>query len=211
MHDAIYHNEASLLQKIETISCNSTTPVYIAIDGRSGSGKSTFANKLLTSIGSELVTVIEGDTFYRGGTATQWANRSARHNAGNAIDWQKLQQVITALKTTGQASWYAFDWHSDAWDASYPPLESSPRIAIQKQLIIVEGVYSAREELACHYDYRILLDVPAPVCWQRVTAREGCDFDAGWAQRWSDAESHYFSQIATTRHFHLRLLARNVS
>ena len=62
-------------------------------------------------------------------------------------------------------------------------------------VIIVEGAYSARAELADPIDLSILIDVPAAVREQRLAAREAAAFLAAWHARWDAAESFYFEHI----------------
>lgn len=174
---------------------DSVAPIYIAIDGHSGSGKSTLAAAISRHYGAQMVSVISSDDFYSGGTAEQWDNRSVEQNTQAVINWQKLKTIITTLKTTAKAHWFAFDWHSDHWDSAAIPFEKKASSAVERHINIIEGVYSARAELADLYDFTILLIVSARIRSQRIIDRDGNTLYQRWNERWSDAENLYFNRI----------------
>jgi uridine kinase len=63
----------------------------------------------------------------------------------------------------------------------------------------VEGVYSARPELADLLDLRLLLRVPDDVRRARLLARE--HVLTAWEQQWHEAEAWYFSNVAPPASF----------
>lgn len=199
------HLATAALDYLKDHRGNSTRPYYLAIDGRSGSGKSTLAAQLTTALRSDGVTVIEGDTFYKGGSAELWDGRTPAQNADNTINHSALKQVIESLQNNQAGSWYAFDWHSTSWNTDSPAFETTPRTAQQTSWVIVEGVYTAHPVLASLFHCRLLLDCCAQLSTQRTTAREAGDYCPQWAQRWTDAESWYFSTCAPASHFDLVL------
>lgn len=156
-------------------------PRVVAIDGRSGVGKSTLAARLAESAGA---TVLDGDAFFAGGVALRTDPVDAR--VATCIDWRRQRSVLLELRAGRSASFHAFDW--DAFDGS---LESRPTIVESTDLLVVEGVYSARRQLADLVDLRILLRVPDEVRLGRLRAREG-GIDS-WAAAWHEAEVWYFA------------------
>jgi len=60
-----------------------------------------------------------------------------------------------------------------------------------RAIVILEGVYSARPELADLLDLRVLLTVPDDVRCARLLAREGTPGPC--EQQWLEAEEHYFA------------------
>lgn len=175
-------------------------PLFVALDGRSGSGKSTVAAAVAELLGADeagdtVVTVIEGDQFYAGGSAATWDGRSPDEKVAGVIDWRRQRQVLEALRAKGTASWSEFDWDSDDWDSDRAPLAPGPVGCEATQVVILEGAYSARPELADLFDRRVLLDVPAEVRRVRLLRREGDDHLPEWDERWSEAEDRYFGQI----------------
>ncbi len=90
------------------------SPLVLAIDGRSGVGKSTLAEWLAEELSASL---IEGDDFYAGGTEILGDPPASR--AARCIDWQTQRRVLSALREGKTASYQAFDW--DAFDGVVNP------------------------------------------------------------------------------------------
>ncbi len=166
-------------------------PFVVAIDGRSGVGKSTLARALAERLGAA---VVEGDDFFAGGVALR--DDGPRERAAACIDWRRQRPVLAALRAGRPASWRRFDW--SAFDGSLEPdavtCEPAP-------VVVLEGVYSARPELADLIDCRVLVTAPDAVRTRRLLAREG-SIDP-WARQWHEAELYYFTRIAPPAWFDL--------
>lgn len=168
-------------------------PLVVAIDGRSGTGKSTLAGALADRLGAR---VIEGDDFYAGGTGIEGDPPQSR--AARCIDWQSQRRVLSALRTGQAASYRAFDW--DAFDGSLAPVAT---VVAPARILILEGAYSARPELRDLLDLTILATVPQPVREARLVRREG---EIGpWERQWHEAEDWYFAHAAPEAGFDLVL------
>lgn len=166
-------------------------PFILALDGRSGAGKSSLAAALAARIGAS---VIEGDDFYAGGVELRGDSPQDRIDA--CIDWSRQRQVLQALRAGQPAEWRAFDW--DAFDGRlrYPPKKLSPA----KQ-VILEGVYSARPELADLIDLQVLVEVSPDIREARLLARE--EPIGLWERQWHGAEEHYFQNVMPSQRFDL--------
>ncbi len=173
-------------------------PYVIAIDGASGAGKSTLAAALALRTGA---TVIDGDDFYSahlpGLDQPAREAMSDAEAAASIIDWRRLRAEALAPLSQRRAACYApFDW--EAYDGSL----GAPKTVGTADVVIVEGVYSARPELADGVDLRVLLEVPADVRSRRLTDRPD---SADLTHFWDRAEQHYFSEICPPHGFDLRL------
>ena len=169
-------------------------PVLVAVDGPSGAGKSTEAAVLATSTGA--VVVPSGDFFAAEITATQWEARDAAERARDCIDWRRLRRdALEPLRAGRAAEWHPFDFAAgERPDGTY----AMARDVVRREpapVIIVDGAYSARPELADLIDVSILIDVPASVREQRLASREAPAFLAAWHARWDAAEAFYFDNI----------------
>ncbi len=189
-----------LVELISAELANRSEPLFVALDGRSGSGKSTLAAVVaqmagVDEAGTPLVTVIEGDQFYAGGSAATWDSRSPEQKVVGVIDWRRQRQVLEALRRDRFAAWHEFDWDSYDWDSDRSPLAPELVGCAVTPVVILEGAYSARPELADLLDRRVLLDVPADVRRARLIHREGEGHRADWEQRWAEAEDLYFGQV----------------
>lgn len=185
-------------------------PLFVGIDGRSGSGKSTLAAAVSAILGGAtrdagLVTVIEGDHFYAGGSAEVWDRQTVAEKADRVIDWRRQRDALEQLRKRGVAEWYPFDWEADDWDSDDVPLASEPVTARETPVIVLEGAYSCRPELHDLLDLRVLLDVPCDVRRRQLLKREGEAYRADWEARWSAAEDHYFGTVMPPDRFDLVL------
>ncbi|HEY7939833.1 MAG TPA: AAA family ATPase [Acidimicrobiales bacterium] len=176
-----------LASGIRELVRRTASPVFVAIDGRSGAGKSTLARSLARTLGAA---VIEGDDFYAGGSAEQWDMMSAAARADHCIDWRRQRPVLDALRGGEPATWTAYDWDADD---GRPVVD--PRACAPHRVVILEGVYSARPELADLLHLRVLLDTPAEIRAARLLEREGEHRRGDWPARWSSAEDHYFAAL----------------
>jgi uridine kinase len=70
-------------------------------------------------------------------------------------------------------------------------------------VVILEGVYSARPELADLLDLRVLCDIPAEIRRQWIVEREGGDDRNEWNRRWEEAEQWYFGRVMPRDRFDL--------
>lgn len=188
-----------LVDRISEIEESRFTPVMVAIDGGSGAGKSTFALK----VGLETeANVIDGDDFYAGGSAEEWDAMNPAEKAAHCIDWRRQRPVLETLAKGETATWHPYDW-----DADDGRLLDTAVIHEPAQVVILEGVYSARPELADLLDLRVLYDAPHEVRRHRIADREGEGHRTEWNQRWEEAEHWYFSQVMPPSAFDLVLSA----
>jgi uridine kinase len=71
-------------------------------------------------------------------------------------------------------------------------------------VIILDGAYSCRPELADIVDLSVLIEMSDDKQRrQRLLVREGADFMASWHNQWDAAEDYYFSQVAPRSRFDL--------
>lgn len=179
--------------RIEEAARRKAGPLIVAIDGRSGTGKSTLAEALAKRLPA---VVIEGDDLYAGGTGIKDDPPQAR--AARCIDWQAQRMALSAMREGHPARYHAFDW--DAFDGS------SAQAATQIEpapIIILEGVYAARPELRDLLDLCILVRLPDALRQARLIAREGAL--GPWELQWHEAEDWYFAHSAPVSAFDLVL------
>jgi len=62
-------------------------------------------------------------------------------------------------------------------------------------VILLDGAYSARPELADLLDLTILVEAPEPVRRERLAAREAPEALQAWHARWDSAEEDYFTRV----------------
>jgi para-aminobenzoate synthetase len=170
-------------------------PLVVAIDGRSGAGKSTLAAAVSVRTGGA---VIDGDDFYAGGSAETWDAMTPSQMVEHCMDWRSQRGVLEDLSQRRTASWLPYDWNADDGSRSRIPLTRQPT-----DLVILEGAYSARPELADLLTLKVLLDTPPLIRRQRLLEREGERYRAEWEARWACAEEHYFETAMRNAAFDL--------
>ena len=189
----------ALIVRLRELLVVAQDPLFVGIDGRSGTGKSTLAAAVsdgFTETGDDsLVTVIEGDQFYAGGSAATWDRQPAAEKADRVIDWRRQRDVLEQLRVRRVAEWRPFDWDADDWDSEVVPLVPVPLVARATPVIILEGAYSCRPELHDLLDLRVLLNVPGDLRRSQLLERDGHAYRADWEARWSSAEDHYFATV----------------
>jgi uridine kinase len=187
---------AVLCERIVALRAASPGPLLLALDGRSGAGKSTVARQ----VGARLAAlVIDGDDFYRGGDDAFWRARSAVEKVELVIDWRRQRALLSQLARGEPVTWQPYDWDAD--DGSL----GADMAARPAGVVILDGAYSARPELADLYGLRVLLDVPSAVRRARLLDREGERYRAEWEARWAAAEDLYFEELMPPEAFDLVL------
>lgn len=187
-----------LVGHIEDCGRDLTAPLVVALDGRSGAGKSTLARAVAEALEASIV---DGDDFYAGGSGETWDAMTAEQKAAHVIDWGRQRPVLEALRRGEGAAYHPYDWDDDGNDGWAPHLvtvEPAP-------VVILDGAYSARPELADLLDLRVLLCIDDDVRRAQLLARQGEHYRREWEARWSEAELHYFGAVMPPDAFDLVL------
>ena len=187
--EALQISVEALERDIVRAKSNGSEPFMIAIDGRSGSGKSTIADFLSSRMNA---LIVHGDDFYAGGVGIR--DETPKELADICIDWQRLRTVLTEIRQEGSSRFAAFDWN--AFDGS---LEDRPKEIAARPVVVVEGVYSGRPELKGCMDYQVLVNTPSETRMKRLEIREGRISD--WERQWHRAEDWYFDTVALPDRF----------
>jgi uridine kinase len=117
-------------------------------------------------------------------------------DAERYIDWRRLRhEALEPLLARSAASWHPYDWERGG--GLVPELTIVQPAAV----VILDGVYSARPELADLVSLSVLVEVPPEVRRARVARRDG-GID-GWYERWAAAERHYLTHVRPPGSFDL--------
>jgi uridine kinase len=160
----------------------------VALDGMGGSGKSTLAAALAELRGA---VVVHGDDFYRPMDAEERARLSPAQGYDRYFDWQRLRaEVLAPLAAGRDAAYRRYDWETGALAPDEIHTVSGSGI------VVVEGVFTARPELADYYGLVVYVDTPREESMRRLRERGHDHGPIDWESRWRLAEEHY---LATTR------------
>jgi energy-coupling factor transporter ATP-binding protein EcfA2 len=157
------------------------TPVVL-IDGRAGSGKSTFARLLQDLIFQETrqsPKVIHMDALYPG-----W------EGLGQGSLYM-VEQILRPLKLAGTAQWQRWDWTNDKRGGSDPG--NGWRQFDGENMIIVEGCGSVTPQSAELADLAIWIEADRQTRRQRFEDRDRGIFSNFWSS-WSVQEDEFFRE-----------------
>ncbi|SDS49877.1 Uridine kinase [Paenibacillaceae bacterium GAS479] len=162
--------------------CMRRFTILIGIDGCGGSGKSTLATELMDRLkGIRETSIVHMDDFYL--PSKERDNIRNQDGIGVNFDWKRLQNQILLPMSNGAAGYYQrYDWNSDSlleW-CTVPP-----------GIVIIEGVYTLRQELFNFYHFTIWAETPHETRLLRGIERDGEEMRNTWEQDWMPAEQHY--------------------
>nr|WP_256522256.1 uridine kinase [Halobacillus sp. A5] len=157
--------------------------LLVGIDG-CGSGKSTFANKLKEECTN--VTVVHMDEFYLPSSQLMKADPKQKP-IGADFDWKRvLNQVLEPIRQNQEGYYQRYDWDSDE-------LAEWHTVPVGG-IVIIEGVYSIRNELANKYDITIWVDCPRRTRLSRGIERDGEEARDMWENNWIISENIYVEE-----------------
>lgn len=165
---------ASLARDI--LSQRSLGPRLVAVDGPGGAGKSVFAERLAVPLGG--VPIVHTDDFATGEPGGEW--------------WSCLRaQVLDPLRRGDPARFRRYDWHRRA------PAEWKE--VVPARAVIIEGVTSARREVAGVLTTAVWVHAPRAVRLQRGLDRDGQAALTQWNRWMAEEDAHFRSDDTIAR------------
>ncbi len=154
--------------------------VVIAIDGRSGAGKTTLARQIIQTT-SLAVCMIEVESFIEG-----WSGlvNGIQHIA---------QAIVVPFIERGFAVAREWNWHGECWGGERRIPQSG-----SAAVLLVVGCGSSSRALAHHIDASVWIDCPEEVRRSRVTSREGDP--SLWWRLWSEQEDTLLTDYDSASH-----------
>jgi uridine kinase len=106
---------------------------------------------------------------------------------GAAINWHRvIEQVLSLLRQDQPARYQRFDWETQR-------LKEWHNVPVGG-IVILEGLYSIRRELAEYLSYRIWVEIPRDVGMERGIARDGKGSRSWWLNEWIPDEDRYIDE-----------------
>ncbi|CAN7167547.1 aminodeoxychorismate synthase component I [Pseudarthrobacter oxydans] len=151
----------------------SPAPVIIAIDGRSGAGKTTLAVELAARLRAHhKVSLFHLDYIYPG-----WNGLAA------GIE-RYVSTVLAPLSRGEAASWVCWDWENHD--------DGEPRVTLPAEIVIVEGVGAAAAAARPLLSAVIWAEAPDDVRRTRALDRDGGTYEPFWDQ-WAAQEEEWLA------------------
>lgn len=156
-------------------------PVFAAIDGRCGAGKTTLASILQEHI---FCNVIHMDDFFL--TPDMRTEERMKIPGGN-VDYERvLSEVIEPLKTGKTFSYRPYQCGVQSF--------GEPIKVVPAAVTVFEGSYSCHPALWDFYDLHIFLDVDGDTQIKRIALRNGEKSAEIFKKRWIPLEESYFGE-----------------
>ena len=153
--------------------------VRVAVDGVDGAGKTTFAAELAGALRARgrPVVQVSADGFHR--VRAERHRRGTRSPEGfwlDSYDYPALIENVLRPFGPGGSRRYRAAVHDVGTDAVLdPPWLTAPADAV----LVVDGLFLQRDELAGCWDFTIFLTVPFAVTAARMAVRDGSHPDPG--------------------------------
>ncbi len=152
----------------------SPAPVIIAVDGRSGAGKTTLAVELAARLRAHhKVSLFHLEDIYPG-----WDGLAA------GIE-RYVTTVLTPLSLGEAASWTSWDWENH--------YDGEARVTLPAEIVIMEGVGAAAEAARPMIDAVIWAESPDDTRRTRALDRDGATFEPYW-DRWAAQEEEWLGR-----------------
>lgn len=161
---------------------NNSTPYVIAIDGMSGSGKSTFSS-LLHELFPESNVFHMDDYFLQPSQRTE----DRLNEIGGNVDYERFyDEVISNLKNCDGVSYRKYDCCTQ----TLGNFECLP----WKSFVIIEGSYSHHPYFENYYDLSVFLEVTPEEQRERILKRNGEFMLERFLTEWIPKENAYFEK-----------------
>lgn len=156
--------------------------VIVAIDGNSGSGKSSLAKELESIYDSN---VFHMDHFF---LRPEQRTPERMKEVGGNVDYERFkEEVLDNIRKN-------IEFKYQIYDCKVGRLTDYIKVS-PKKLNIIEGVYSMHPSLREEYDLKIFMSIDAELQKQRILQRSGEYMLKRFLQEWIPLENLYFSEM----------------
>ena len=173
----VYEKDTEILKRIQVL-LQQKKRVILAIDGRCGAGKSTFAQFLQQKTGAE---VIHADDFFL--RPEQRTSERMQQPGGN-IDYERMKQEVIDHLLVPQVFTYT------PYECAVQAL-GTPKLVSAAPVLIVEGAYSMHPYFGSYYDIAVVMTADTEERLHRIGARGHHNNLEQFRTRWMPMEEAY--------------------
>lgn len=155
--------------------------LIIAIDGKSGGGKTTLAELLRDTYGGN---VFHMDDFF---LRPEQRTELRLSEIGGNVDYERFHDVLTLIKEGKNIDYQPYDCHRQ--------MLTSKRSMDSRRFNIVEGSYSMHPYFGNIYDYRVTLDIDEDKQRKRIYRRNGAAMLKQFENEWIPKENAYLNKF----------------
>ena len=169
-------------------------PIIIGVSGGSGSGKTTVVQRVVDDLGSEQITVVQHDSYYRDRSAVPLGERARlNYDHPDALDTSLLVKHLHELRAGRPVEIPVYDF------ANHTRLANTVRIEPRK-VVIVEGMLILAERaLRDLMDIRVFVDADPDLRLVRRVERDV-------SERGRAIQSVFEQYLETVRPMHLEFV-----
>ena len=196
-------NEQVIFRLIERLRAKLRRPIVVALDGGSGAGKTTIAERLMRRAKIALVPL---DDFYQTVIPeSEWPHKTVEQRLNGVFDWSRIRsEALEPLRAGRPGRWLAFDFTRGLSKAGTYILKKEVTEVPPAPTILVEGAYSASPPLRDLIDLAVLVDARDKRRRLRTVARgDDTEFLAEWHCIWDEVETYYFHHVCPPESFDL--------
>lgn len=170
----------SVIERINELLLNRER-VIVAIDGRSGAGKTTFAFELQKKLDCNVIHI--DDFFLR----PEQRTKKRLDTPGENVDHERfLNDVLIPLRNGEKFRFKPFDCHL---------MKFKDEVTIEpNRITVIEGSYCCHKNLWDHYDLHIFLDIDRETQRQRIIKRNYENAEM-FFEKWIPLEEKYFEMF----------------
>lgn len=166
----------------------SPAPVIIAIDGRSGAGKTTIAIELAARLRAHhKVSLFHLEDIYPG-----WNGLAA------GVE-RYITTVLAPLRSGQAAEWVTWDWEKH--------YDGDVRVTLPAEIVIVEGVGAASDAARPLIDAVVWAEAPDDERRARALSRDGSTYEPYW-DLWAAQEIEWLAVDAVLENIDVRVVNR---
>jgi uridine kinase len=170
----------------------------VAVDGVDGAGKTHFADELAAVLRDRGTAVVRAsvDGFHQPRAVRYRRGRGSPEGCyHDTFDYPALRRLLLDPLGPGGSRTYVpaiYDWQTES------PLDVPPVTAAPDAILILDGIFTHRDELRDYWDYSVWLDVPFDVSVPRGAARGYGDPDPAAASnhRYVEGQRLYMAECA---------------
>lgn len=163
-------------------------PAAVAVDGGDGAGKTTLADELAARVPGAVRASL--DDFHHPRAFRHAEGRTAATVWARSFDLEAARRELLDPWRRGPGTPYRRRWHDLATDSR---VDDPPAVVPEDGVLIVDGVFAQRSELADAWDLVVYVHADDDVRVSRMAARDGVPDDPGHPdqRRYLDAQQRY--------------------
>jgi uridine kinase len=177
-------------------------PALVAVDGPDGAGKTVLADELASLVPGAVRGSL--DDFHHPRAHRHALGRTGETVWDRGFDYAAVRRELLDPWRQGVGTPYRRRWHDLTTDARVEP-EEPPEVVPSGGVLIVDGVFAQRTELADAWHLVVYVDSVAEVRMARMATRDGVspDPDHPDQRRYVDAQRIYLTRCTPVERAHV--------